>query len=102
MTRKRTRESLGRLMTQPCDYCDGTGQVMSKETIAYEILRQVRREQRHLKGYRITVNAHPAIIDLLKNEEPAAILEAERLFARSIELVARKEYHIEQFDLQGG
>ncbi|MCC6526852.1 MAG: Rne/Rng family ribonuclease [Polyangiaceae bacterium] len=102
MTRKRTRESLGRLMTQPCDYCDGTGQVMSKETIAYEILRQVRREQRHLKGYRITVNAHPAIIDLLKNEEREAILEAERLFARSIELVARKEYHIEQFDLQGG
>jgi ribonuclease G len=101
MTRKRTRESLGRLLHEPCFYCDGTGQLMSKETIAYEILRQIRREQSGLKGYRITVNAHPAIIDLLKSEEREAVQEAERMFARRIELVPKKEYHIEQFDLQG-
>jgi ribonuclease G len=101
MTRKRTRESLGRLMHEPCFYCDGTGQLMSKETIAYEILRQIRREQAHLKGYKITVNAHPAIVDLLKHEEKDAVKEAERLFQRRIELVPRQEYHIEQFDLVG-
>jgi ribonuclease G len=101
MTRKRTRESLGRLLHEPCFYCDGTGQLMSKETIAYEILRQIRREQDHLKGYRVTVNAHPAIVDLLKHEEREAVQEAERMFRRRIELVARSEYHIEQFDLTG-
>jgi ribonuclease G len=101
MTRKRTRESLGRLLHEPCFYCDGTGQLMSKETIAYEILRQIRREQSHLKGYKITVNAHPAIVDLLKTEEQDAVKEAERMFMRRIDLVPRKEYHIEQFDLQG-
>lgn len=101
MTRKRTRESLGRLLHEPCFYCDGTGQLMSKETIAYEILRQIRREQAGLKGYKITVNAHPAVVDLLKSEEREAVQEAERMFARRIELVPCKEYHIEQFDLQG-
>ncbi len=101
MTRKRTRESLGRLLLEPCFYCDGTGQLQSKEPIAYEILRQMRRELLNLKGYRITVNAHPAIVDLLKNDERDAIVEAERLLSRRIELVARKEYHLEQFDLQG-
>ena len=44
MTRKRTRESLGRLLHEPCFYCDGTGHLQSKETIAYEILREIRRE----------------------------------------------------------
>ncbi|MBM4360489.1 MAG: Rne/Rng family ribonuclease [Deltaproteobacteria bacterium] len=102
MTRKRTRESLGRLLHEPCFYCDGTGQLMSKETIAYEILRQIRREQGNLKGYKVAVNAHPAIIDLLKTEEHEAVKEAERMFMRRIDLVPRKEYHIEQFDLQGG
>ncbi len=101
MTRKRTRESLGRLLHEPCFYCDGTGQLQSKETIAYEILRQIRRELVNLKGFRITVNAHPAIVDLLKNDEADAVREAERLFTRRIELVSRKEYHIEQYDLQG-
>ena len=29
MTRKRTRESLGRLLHEPCFYCDGTGQLQA-------------------------------------------------------------------------
>lgn len=101
MTRKRTRESLGRLLHEPCFYCDGTGQLMSKQTIAYEILRQIRRDRASLPGYSVVVNAHPAIIDLMKGEEREAVQDAERRFMRRIELVPRKEYHLEQFDLQG-
>lgn len=101
MTRKRTRESLGRIVLEPCFYCDGTGHLQSKQTIAYEILRQIRRERMNLPGYIIIVNAHPAVIDLLKSDERVAVTEAERLFQRRLELVPRKEYHLEQFDLQG-
>ncbi|WP_437956410.1 Rne/Rng family ribonuclease [Sorangium sp. So ce119] len=101
MTRKRTRESLGRTILEPCFYCDGTGQLQSKQTVAYEILRQIRRERMNLPGYSVVVNAHPAVIDLLKNDERIAVQEAERLFQRRIDLVPRKEYHLEQFDLQG-
>jgi ribonuclease G len=101
MTRKRTRESLGRLLHEPCFYCDGTGQLQSKQTIAYEILRQIRRDRSSLPGYSIVVNAHPAVIDIMKGEEREAVQEAERRFMRRIELVPRKEYHLEQFDLAG-
>jgi ribonuclease G len=101
MTRKRTRESLSRTMHEPCFYCDGTGQIMSRHTIAYEILRQIRRERESLPGYSVVVNAHPAIIDLMKTEEKEAVAEAERRYLRRIELNPRREYHIEQFDLQG-
>jgi ribonuclease G len=101
MTRKRTRESLGRLLHEPCFYCDGTGQLQSKQTVAYEILRQIRRDRGSLPGYSVVVNAHPAVIDLMKSEEREAVQEAERRFMRRIELVARREYHLEQFDLQG-
>ena len=101
MTRKRTRESLSRTMHEPCFYCDGTGQIQSRQTIAYEILRQIRRERDSLAGYSVVVNAHPAIVDLLNTEEKAAVAEAERRYMRRIELIPRTEYHIEQFDLQG-
>jgi ribonuclease G len=101
MTRKRTRESLGRTVLEPCFYCDGTGQLQSKQTIAYEILRQIRRERSNLPGYVIIVNAHPAVVDLLKSDERVAVQEAERIFQRRLELIPRKEYHLEQFDLQG-
>ena len=37
----------------------------------------------------------------MKSDEREALQEAERRFMRRIELVPRKEYHLEQFDLQG-
>ncbi|HQF22902.1 MAG TPA: ribonuclease E/G, partial [Polyangiaceae bacterium] len=101
MTRKRTRESLGRMLHEPCFYCDGTGQLQSRTTIALEILRQIRREHPTLTGYQVTVNAHPAVVDILKNEEREALAATENRLMRRIELVPRREYHIEQFDLQG-
>jgi ribonuclease G len=101
MTRKRTRESLTRMLHEPCFYCDGTGQIQSRTTVAYEILRQIRRERHNLKGYSVVVNAHPAVVDLLQMEEKASVQEAERRYLRRIEFVPRREYHLEQFDLQG-
>jgi ribonuclease G len=101
MTRKRTRESLNRTMHETCFYCDGTGQIQSRTTIAYEILRQIRRERTTLSGYSVVVNAHPAVVDLMQGEEKAAVVEAEKRYMRRIEFNPRREYHIEQFDLQG-
>jgi len=101
MTRKRTRESLGRLLHEPCFYCDGTGQLQSKETIAYEILREIRRRRNDLPGYTVVVHAHPAVADLLQGSEKDAVADAENRFMRKIQVVPRTEYHLEQFDLSG-
>lgn len=101
MTRKRTRESLGRMLHEPCFYCDGTGQLQSKETIAYEILRELRRKKSTLPGYSVVVNAHPAVADVLNGAEKLAVTDAENKYMRKIIVVPRKEYHLEQFDLVG-
>ncbi len=101
MTRKRTRESLGRLLHEPCFYCDGTGHLQSKETIAYEILREIRRKRRDLPGYSVLVNCHPAVADLLTGSEKEALQDSENKYMRKILVQPRKEYHLEQFDLVG-
>jgi ribonuclease G len=101
MTRKRTRESLGRLLHEPCFYCDGTGQLQSKETIAYEILREIRRRRQDLPGYTVVVHAHPAVADLLQGSERDAVADAENKYMRKITVIPRTEYHLEQFDLSG-
>ncbi len=101
MTRKRTRESLGRTLYEPCFYCDGTGQLRSKSTICHEIFKQIRRERDNLAGYKIIINAHPAICDVLTREEKHALDETASRFQRRIVLQPRKDYHLEQFDLTG-
>jgi ribonuclease G len=102
MTRKRTRQSLGRTLYEPCFFCDGTGHLQSKETICHEIFRQMRRERDSLPGYKIVISAHPAVCDMLEREEKASLDEAARRFQRRIELNPRNDYHLEQFDLTGG
>ncbi len=101
MTRKRTRESLGRLLHEPCFYCDGTGHLQSKETVAYEVLREIRRKRNDLPGYTVVVNCHPAVADLLTGSEKGILHEAETRYMRRIQVNSRTEYHIEQFDLIG-
>ena len=101
MTRKRTRDSLGRTLYEPCFYCDGTGQLQSKTTICHEILRQIRREKDSLPGFKVVVNAHPAVVDAMQREQKDALVKASARYARQIVLQARKDYHLEQFDLAG-
>ena len=101
MTRKRTRESLGRTLYEPCFFCDGTGQLKSKITICHDIFRQMRREKDALAGYQITITAHPAVCDMLEREERDSLQEAAQRFQRRINLRPRSDYHLEQFDLVG-
>jgi ribonuclease G len=101
MTRKRTRESLGRLLHEPCFYCDGTGHLQSKETVSFEVLREIRRKRHDLPGYTVVVNCHPAVADLLTGSEKGALQDAESRYMRRIQVNARTEYHLEQFDLSG-
>ncbi len=46
MTRKRTRESLEQMLTEPCPRCARTGVVKSVATLAAEVLRGIHREAR--------------------------------------------------------
>src|SRR4029077_7758024 len=78
MTRKRTRESLGRLMHEPCFYCDGTGHLQSKESTANKTPHETRRKKQDLPGFSVLVNCHPAVADLLTGSEKAVLQEAEK------------------------
>lgn len=101
MSRKRTRESLGRLMTSSCSYCNGKGYTKSAATIAYEILRQIRREAAQMVGDAITVNANAEVAELMRGDEANAVDETVKRVQRAIEVHSRKGFHIEQFEIKG-
>jgi ribonuclease G len=43
VTRKRVKQSLERVLTEPCPYCSGAGTIKSSATVCYEILSEVKR-----------------------------------------------------------
>jgi ribonuclease G len=102
MTRKRVRESIGRILCEPCPYCEGKGSVKSKTTMVYEIFRDLQREMRNAPGYRMTLNVHPNIAALLYDEERSGIEELEKRHQKQIAIHARPGFHVEQFEIMVG
>jgi len=99
MTRKRTREEIQRILTDPCPYCEGKGYLKSPQTLVYEIFREIQREARHFKGRNIHVFAHPTITNLMIDEERSFLEMLEKGLKRRIMVKAQQEYHLEQYEV---
>ena len=101
MTRQRTRESLERRMCEPCFYCDGKGTLKSKQTIVYEIFRQLLNRGKNLFEPSIMVHAHPEVVDLVYGEEHDNLSKIEEQLKKHITVRPRGSFHQEQFDIFG-
>ncbi|MCA9507288.1 MAG: Rne/Rng family ribonuclease [Myxococcales bacterium] len=101
MTRQRTRESLERRMCEQCFYCDGKGTLKSKQTIVYEIFRQLLTRGKNLFEPCIIVHAHPEVVDLVYGEEHDNLEKIEESIGKQIVVRPRGSFHQEQFDIFG-
>ena len=99
MTRKRTRESLGRTLCDSCHYCDGRGYIKSAVTVCYEIFREIRRVAPSSKEKKVMVSANPVVTDLLFDEERMTVDELEVEFKKKIIIKADASLHQEQYDI---
>ncbi|WP_455220450.1 ribonuclease G [Kaarinaea lacus] len=99
MTRKRTRESIGHVMCEPCPTCDGRGMVKTAETVCYEIFREIIREARQFNVQKYLVLASQEVVDLLLDEESTSVAELEEFIGRPINFQVETMYIQEQFDV---
>lgn len=100
MTRKRTRESLGQQLCEPCSTCQGRGFVKTAETVCFEIFREIMRCARTYNApKKFTVVAHAAVIDLLLTTEADTVADLEYLLGRVITFEVENLYTQEQYDI---
>ncbi len=99
MTRKRVRRSLTRTLCEPCFYCEGEGYLISRQTICYNIYREVRRESQDFGGVKLTLRVNPEIADLLHGEENHVISSLEGIIGKQIVIYPNTEFHMEEFDI---
>jgi ribonuclease G len=101
MTRKRTRESLVQLLTEPCPTCEGSGVVKSVTTVAYEILREVRRSGMLVDNEKIEIEAAPRVAEVLQRQERDYLDSLEKRFQKLIIVVGQKGWKPDQFRVAG-
>lgn len=98
MTRKRVRESLGRTLSTTCPYCEGKGFVKSPDTLCYEILRTIKKMARH-GSQKIIITAHPAVAEMLSDEEMLGIEDVESRYGVKVIIRADNKMHQENYEV---
>ncbi|MGC9195097.1 MAG: Rne/Rng family ribonuclease [Syntrophobacteraceae bacterium] len=99
MTRKRTKESIGHILCEPCFYCEGEGHLKSKQTVCYEILRELERQKADFFGKKVLVMTHPEVAAMFCDEERAALERVEEKMHALITVKAEACLHLENYDI---
>ncbi|HEV8208812.1 MAG TPA: Rne/Rng family ribonuclease [Vicinamibacterales bacterium] len=99
ITRKRVKQSLERVLTEPCPYCAGTGVIKSSATICYEILNEVKKVGPDINGRRLLLRVNPDIARALKEEESGVLKDLRQSIGKDVTVRADVQLHHEQFDV---
>jgi ribonuclease G len=99
VTRKRVKQSLERVLTEPCPYCAGTGVIKSSSTICYEILNEVKKVSPDINGHRLLLRVNPDIARALKEEESGVLKDLRQAVGKDVTIKADVHLHHEQFDV---
>lgn len=99
LTRKRTRESLERVLCQSCPVCAGRGAIKTPETLCYDIFREILRANKAYDNEGYLVVAAQPIVDRLLEEESSSLAEIEGMLGKPIKLRSEPHYPQNQYDL---
>jgi Rne/Rng family ribonuclease len=73
ITRQRTRRSLERTLCRPCPDCHGSGRIKTRETLYFEIQRELQRLAPASQEGVLVIRSHPDVTDLLENRRHALL-----------------------------
>lgn len=99
MTRKRTRESLERVLCEPCDVCQGRGSVKTAETISFEVFREITRMAKQFEAKNYRVIASESVASYILDEASNRVVDLEVFLNKNIRFQAESGYFVEQFDV---
>ena len=98
MTRKRTHESLLRIMCEPCSYCHGRGFTKTAESVCLEVFKEIQRQVRRDRKACL-VMASQSVVDRLLDEDSRCVRELSDEYGVEIRFQVESSYSQEQFDV---
>jgi Rne/Rng family ribonuclease len=100
ITRKRVKQSLERMLCQPCQYCSGSGLVKSVATTCYSIYNEIERMRSDVDGRGdVMIRVHPDVARALRESESGVIEEIRNVLRRDIIVKSDPTLHIEHYNI---
>lgn len=100
MTRQRSKPSLNTTLCQTCPYCDGSGMILSQDTIVIQIFRAIRKAVGKIERCKgIKVIANESIVERIMTRESDKLKRLQDQIGFKIEIEMDPDMHIEDFRL---
>ena len=99
MTRKNVADGVREIMTCECPTCEGTGRVLSDESLAIDMLRNLRRVARESKSEAFRVELEDGVARALIGAGGTGLDELEHETGRAFDVVGRLDVPREHFEI---
>ncbi len=100
MTRKKVRQSIDAAMLRTCPYCGGKGTVMSEETAAGKVRREIRKVLANSQSEAVYLEVNPAVASHILGPSESGLRELEKETGKTIVLRSSGEVHLEEMNVK--
>ncbi|UQD52890.1 ribonuclease E/G [Bacillus methanolicus] len=102
LTRKKTKVAISEALTAKCVVCEGTGRVLSPETVAFRLERELW-EQRHSDYDGVLIETTKEVADVFAGENNIHQIRLEEMLGLKIKFEIKEDspkpyYHIRRFE----
>ncbi len=104
MTRKKVRQGLSSVLNIDCPYCEGTGKILSAETVARNVEKEISRYAGDSIGNGLQVEVHPSVAAVLMGHEGQNLTRIENAYNKKIVIrssneIKHNEIKIKEIDI---
>lgn len=100
MTRKKVREGLASTVLYDCPYCDGTGKILSAESVARNVEKEISKYFTKTIANAIQVEVHPTVAEVLMGENDGNLARIQNAFNKKIVIKASTEVKHEEMKIK--
>ena len=100
ITRKKVGRRIDSILQKPCPFCQGTGRVLSEETMANRIERELQRIFSRTTAEAALIEAHPSVAALVIGSGGEHLARLEKQFGRYIYIKGSSHLHPEDIEVK--
>lgn len=100
LTRKRTRNSLSKILGETCPYCEGKGFIMSRKTICNEIFREILKNLQKPQYKKAYLKVGREMGDILFGEEKKVIDALKIMTKKEVVIEVSRELPHHQYEIR--
>lgn len=99
ITRKKVEETLGSQLQKTCPYCEGTGSVLSEETVARKVQRQIMLHAEEDDCEAMLVRVHPSVAAIVIGANGSNLRRLEERTGKTIYVKGQAEMHLGEIEV---